>query len=341
MSTKRNWRGPTIAEVARQAGVGRATVDRVLNTRGSVRPSTEQRVLAALDHLKKPDRTAGPPIQECRIAFLSDSGASFNRALEEAVEAVDAATLGVECSLHSELTAGVDPDAFAATIERTAERADALVLVARESPVINRALLSVASRNVPIVCLTTDLPNSGRAIYVGNDQTAAGSTAACLMGRLLASRSGKILLVCSAPYRVQEERELGFRRVLRLEFPHLEVDNRVYSNDDTAYAFRHVSQYIDEHGPPAGIYNVGGGNVGIGRALEEHELLGKTVFIGYELNPNSRALLESGHMDIVIGHDVENEVALSISWILAHLARESPPSIAPTKIQIFTKYNCG
>jgi len=40
-----------------------------------------------------------------------------------------------------------------------------------------------------------------------------------------------------------------------------------------------------------------GGNVGIGKALEAHNLLGKTVFIGHEINPNSRMLLESDHMD--------------------------------------------
>ena len=67
----------------------------------------------------------------------------------------------------------------------------------------------------------------------------------------------------------------------------------------------------ETHGPPIGIYNVAGGNVGIGKALEAHNLLGKTVFIGHEINPNSRMLLESDHMDIVISHDVEHEVALS------------------------------
>jgi len=53
----------------------------------------------------------------------------------------------------------------------------------------------------------------------------------------------------------------------------------------------------ETHGPPIGIYNVAGGNVGIGKALEAHNLLGKTVFIGHEINPNSRMLLESDHMD--------------------------------------------
>ena len=83
-----------------------------------------------------------------------------------------------------------------------------------------------------MVCVATDLPSSGRLAFVGSDQTAAGATAAYLMGRVLGGRAGNVLLVISAPYRGQEERELGFRRVLRAEFPRLNVEERVNSNDD-------------------------------------------------------------------------------------------------------------
>jgi len=341
MNAKRKWRGPTIAEIAKAAGVGTATVDRVLNGRDSVREGTKEKVLAALASLKGPDSREPGRAQLRRITFICDSGSSFNQSLEQAVQEVAAAKQGIDCSFDSVTTPNVEPIRFAQMIERRAGDADGLVVVAREGPVINRALKAVAARHVPIICLTTDLPNSGRVAYVGNDQTSAGATAAYLMGRLVGRNPSKILLVISAPYRVQEEREVGFRRVLRSEFTHLEVEDRVNSNDDVAYSYEHVSRYIEEHGPPAGIYNVAAGNVGIGRALETHDLIGKTVFIGHELNPNSHRLLETGQMDVVIGHDVENEVALSIDYLLALLDRKPLPSITPTKVRIFTKFNCS
>lgn len=341
MAQSGSWRGPTIAEIARAAGVGTATVDRVLNGRDSVREATRTKVLAALAELRGPDAGERGQPRRRRISFICDSGSSFNRSLEQAVRTVAAARDGIECLFDSVTTPNVEPVRFAQLIERRAEDADGLVVVAREAPVINRALRAVVARHVPIVCLTTDLPNSGRVAYVGNDQTSAGATAAYLMGRLVGHNPGKILLVISAPYRVQEEREVGFRRVLRSDFTHLEIEDRVNSNDDGAYSFEHVCHYIEEHGPPAGIYNVAAGNVGIGQALETHGLIGKTVFIGHELNPNSHRLLETGHMDVVIGHDVENEVALSIDYLLALLDRRPLPSITPTKVRVFTKFNCS
>jgi LacI family transcriptional regulator len=343
---KRNWRGPTIAEVAKAAGVGTATVDRVLNGRDSVRLTTRNKVLAALAELQGQGAEASvhdpakpAPMTRRHIRFLSDSGSSYNQTLGEAVGKIGAENDVVACSFESVATSDVDPAHLAEEIERTPDGADGLVIVAREDPLINRALRSVAERQVPIICLTTDLPNSGRTAYVGNDQTNAGATAAYLMGRFVGSAPGKILLVTSAPYRVQEEREVGFRRVLRADFTRLEIDDRVNSNDEVSHSFNNVSKYIEEHGPPAGIYNVAGGNVGIGKALEAFDLVGKTVFIGHELNPNSRRLLEFGQMDIVIGHNVEHEVALSIDCLLALLEGEPLPKIAPTGIEIFTRFN--
>ena len=234
----------------------------------------------------------------------------------------------------------VEPIKFAQLLERAAEGADGLVVVAREDLMINRALRNIAGRGVPIVCLTTDLPNSGRIAYVGDDQVNAGATAAYLMGKAVGERPGKILLVYSAPYRVQEERELGFRRVLRAEFSQLEVDERVNSADDSDFVFQNVRRYIEEHGAPAGIYNVAAGNVGIGRALEAEGLAGKVISIGHELNANSRMLLESGLMHFALGHDVDREVSLAIDCLSAQAERRPLPAVAPGSVRVYTKYNC-
>jgi LacI family transcriptional regulator len=338
--SKRPWRGPTIAEIAKESGVGSATVDRVVNARGNVRSATQARVQAALDRLRRADAADIHPSPR-RIAFICDSGASFSQTLENAVHEFVTANANIDCSFASFATSKCDPIKLANAIERAAGEVDGLVLVAREDLMVNRAVRNVVTRKIPVICLTTDLPTTGRHAFVGSDPTAAGSTAAFLMGQAIGGREGKVLLVYSAPYRVQEERELGFRRVLRSEFLRLTVDERVNSNDDSEFVYRNVVRYIEEHGPPAGIYNVAGGNIGIGKALAEFDLLEKTVFIGHELNPNSRHLLESGVMSIVIGHDVLVEVEAAVNHCLALL--ETPTLLQPplTQVLIYTKYNCN
>jgi len=333
-------RGPTIVEIAREARLGTATVDRVLNGRSSVREVTRLKVLNALERLRRPHQVVYSQTAR-RVAFLCDSGVSFSDTLRAAVSEYVAHHEGFEFSFFGVPTSKVDPVKFANAIERTAGNADALVIVAREDLIINRAIRNVVARKTPVVCLTTDLPASGRQAYVGSDPTSAGSTAAYLMSQVVGKRDGKILLVYSAPYRCQEERELGFRRVLRSEHTHLEVDERVNSNDDTDFVYRNVMRYIEDHGPPAGIYNVAAGNIGIGRAIAEHGLQDKVVFIGHELNANSRMLLETGVMNFAIGHDVGTEVALAVDYIAAHLAQKNVAAPPHTRVHIHTKYSCN
>jgi LacI family transcriptional regulator len=160
------------------------------------------------------------------------------------------------------------------------------------------------------------------------------------MGQVVGAREAKILLVYSAPYRCQEERELGFRRVLRSEHQHLAVEERLNSNDDSEYVHRNVMRYIADRGPPAGIYNVAGGNAGVGRALTDSDLVDKVVFVGHELNANSRVLLESGVMRFAIGHDVVDEVAMAAEHAVALLGKRAVPPPAHTRVRVYTKYNC-
>lgn len=334
------WRGPSILEIAKEARLGTATVDRVLNGRVHVREITREKVLDALVRLKQPSLNGGG-LASKRIAILSESGVTYNSSLEAAV--VECGKIFPDLSLNffGVASGRVDPVKFANLIERTAEESDALIVMAREDIVINRALRNVVARRVPVVCLTSDLPNSGRAAYVGSDQIAAGSTAAHLMGQLVGSREGKILLVYSAPYRAQEERELGFRRVLRTDFSHLEIDDRVNSNDDSEHSYRHVMSYLKDHGTPAGIYNTVGGNTGIGKALKEHDLVGKVTFIGHELNINSRHLLEAGIMNFVIGHDVVAEVEAALRQVAALLDKRALPVLPLSLVRVYTKYSCN
>lgn len=95
------------------------------------------------------------------------------------------------------------------------------------------------------------------------------------------------------------------------------------------------------HGVPAGIYNTVGGNIGIGKALHEHGLVGKTIFIGHELNTNSRHLLETGVMNFAIGHDVMVEVEAAIAHALALLAQDKPAPPPLTRVRVYTKYSCN
>jgi LacI family transcriptional regulator len=331
------WKGPTVREIAALANVGPATVDRVLNNRHGVREKTRQRVLGALDKLSQERSEIESPLS---VRLFCESGETFNAAMAAAAAEVNRSVPGASIEAHYVTTSQLEPSAFGRRIEHDGSEADGVVVVAREHPAINRAIRKLRSVGMPVVCLTTDLPSSRRSTYVGNDQYAAGSVAALLIGNGLPKERNNILIVMSVPFRCQQEREMGFRRVLRSDFPYLKIEERVISDDRPETTCEQLIRFFETNDHPAAIYNVAGANRGVAKALETVGKAGETVFVGHELTNNSRALLESGVMDYVISHDFAGELTAAVRWIRDNLngSTAEPPH---SQILVHTRYNCG
>ncbi len=336
-SKQPGWKGPTIHQIAAVACVGSSTVDRVLNNRSGVSEKTRRRVNDARDKLWNEQRVAADSVE---IRLFCESGETFNSAMFAAEQEVNRSLAGIKITGHYVATKVFDPARFAQKILEDGRSAGGVAVVAREHPAVNQALRKLSMDGIPVVCLTSDLPSARRGAYIGNDQYAAGSVAGLLIGKALPRERQQMLLVMSVPFRCQQEREMGFRRVLRSDFPHLRVEDRVISDDDPETAFEQVRKYVDVNGPPAAVYNIGGANRGIARALEAAGHARQTVFVGHELTSHTRELLASGAMDYVISHDFASEVSAAVKWILD--ARNGVAK-APghTSFLVHTRYNCG
>jgi LacI family transcriptional regulator len=172
------------------------------------------------------------------------------------------------------------------------------------------------------------------------NQFSAGATAAYLMGRFSQKSEGPVILVASAPYVCQEQRESGFRRVLRAEFPGFQIVESINSHDDPESAYHNMRRVLKSAPAPIGVYNTAGGNVGIARAIADADLSGKTIFIGHEGSESSMRLLESGQMEAVTTHDIDQELQRSAA-IIAALRRGQAPDPRHLKIrrpEVLTRY---
>ncbi len=331
------WKGPTIREIARVAGVGPATVDRVLNNRPGVREKTRERVQGALAKLVSERHGMAPALD---IRLFCESGETFIAALREAEDNVNRTLPGAVVRGTYVPTSLSEPAELARALLKGGRQAGGVIVVAREHPALNGAIRQLEAGGVPVVCLTTDLPSSRRSAYVGNDQYAAGSVAGQLIGKALPAAEKRILLVMSAAFRCQQEREMGFRRALRLDFPHLRIDERLISDDVPATTFGHIGKYIDANGPPAAVYNVAGANRGVATALERAGCAHETIFVGHELTAPSCELLQSGTMDYVISHDFTQEMITAVRWLQERrTGAVFQPAHSP--ILVHTRYNCS
>ncbi len=334
--------------VAQRCGVNASTVVRLAQGLGYTGYREFQAVLQdqlfTIARTQTHDTSPSTPTlasRPLRLQLLADSGRSFNEGAAAAARGFCQSSPSVEIVPDLQVSYTVDPAEFAARIEVASEASDGIILVAREHPAINDVVRQVTAKGVPVICLTTDLPTSGRTAYVGSDQYVSGATAGWLCGRMLPDATpGRVLFVYSVPFRCHQDREQGFRHVLRTEFPELAIDEKVSSDESVDVIYEAVRRYIAKSGPPAAIYNVSGANIGVGRALEDEGISRSTVFIGHELNANSRSLLERNIMDITIGHDFDREIALAVECV--RLAQQGiQPVNRITQSQVFTRFNCA
>jgi LacI family transcriptional regulator len=163
-------------DVAARAGVGIATVDRVLNERGSVRVDTARRVIEAARSLGLRRTLPAPYARRLRLDVLlarleTPFCARLQQAFTRITATLDRSVVVQRCTLDQ-----TKPRLVAQRIRDSA--ADGLILYCEEHPAILEAVGGLATRRLPIVCLTTDLPTAPRLAYVGIDHTRAGRTAA-------------------------------------------------------------------------------------------------------------------------------------------------------------------
>ena len=331
----RNWKQTTIKNIAKIAGVGTASVDRVLHNRQGISNDIKTKVLKAYDKILSNSQNI--PLR--KIVVCCESGNSYNNALKKNIENfLKIKKMDIILDPYYISAKDFKSTTFEKIIYDKIEDSDGLIIVSQEDYKIERAIQRYIESKKPVITLTSDLPNSNRTAYVGCDQSAAGATAAKLISDSLSSKKGKILMVMSMPYRCQQERELGFKKILRSNFPELTIKESIYSLDTSEESYKHVKQYIKNNGPPIGIYSISGGNVGVAEAIKETGYKNQIIFIGHELNKNSKKLLDTEEMSYVIGHDVNLEVEKSFS-IIEDFYNERPIKNFQSNTFIYTKYN--
>lgn len=340
---------PRMEEVAQRADVSLATVDRVLHGRSGVRAATVQRVMRAaadLGYVAEAQARAIAAPKPLRLAFLIPEGSNrFLRMLGDMIGYSQEhwAPFNVRC--QAEFIEAFNPEALAKQLLRHAKKSDGIAFMALEHPVVREAVAQLAEQGVPTVTLISDLSNSQRAAYVGLDNRAAGRTAAYLIARFMGpvprGKHAKVAMIAgSLSYKAHEEREAGFLHLFQEQYPAVHVVGAREGQDDAEKNYRQARALFEQHPDLAGIYNIGGGAEGIGRAIHETRLARKPVFIGHGLTPDTRALLIDGTLDAVITQNPQGAV-MNCVRIFANLrdGREPTSGVEQVRSQVIFREN--
>jgi LacI family transcriptional regulator len=296
---------PTMADLAREAGVSLATIDRVLNARAPVRDATMHRILASAEALgyhasgllkqrltEVPERTFG--------FLLQKRNDEFYQALAHALEGATRSASFIRGRPNVEFIDELVPSVIAERLREAGKNADALAVVAIDHPYVNQAIEDLAAKNVPVFSLLSDVTAPSRAGYSGIDSRRAGRTAAWAISRL-AHESGKIgVLLGTHRYLGQELAEISFRSYFRERAPAFQVLETIVDLEDDRIAYEAIVNLLGKNDTLVGIYLAGGGMKGMINALRDERAQRRVIAVCNELLPYTRAALIDGVIDLVL-----------------------------------------
>ncbi|MEM1065212.1 MAG: LacI family DNA-binding transcriptional regulator [Pseudomonadota bacterium] len=314
---------PTVHDLAREAGVSLATVDRVLNERPGVREKTVERVKAAVERIGYVRDTHAANLarrRQYRFAIVLPEGPSqFVDTLRSAVREASGAQFAERALVETIPIPSHDPHAVARTLNGlNTARLDGVAIMAPETPQVRDAVDRLKGEGLAVVALVSDLPSSDRDFFVGINSFAAGRTAAVLMGRFLRGLTGRILVVTNTMQaRDSIERRFGFDAVMADEFPALDVLPSIESHDDPERMRRCVGEALASYGDIRGVYSMGSGNTPLLEGLRGAGDLTDRVVIAHEMTPVTRQALLDGEVDAVITQNVGHLVRSALRVLRA------------------------
>lgn len=336
---------PTVHDIARNAGVSLATVDRVLNERPGVRARTIERVNEAVERLGYVRDVAAANLarqRDYQLVFVIPDGrrgvlANLNEAILEAKKrsAIDRTNISIVRVPSN------DPHRLAAALNNlNVDELDGLTIFAPETPQVRDAIRHLRQNGLAVVAIVSDLPNSDINQFVGINNVAAGRTAGLLLGRFLAGQVADVVVLAgSMQARDHAERRLGFDQIMAEQFDSLNVLPTIEAWDDTDTVQHLLTQALNNNPRIKGIYSVGAGNSGLASVLRDVDDRSIMV-VAHELTSTSRAALEEGTFDAVIAQDQGHIVRSAIRMMRAIRDRHDVnPAQEKIRIEVILKEN--
>lgn len=341
-SAPRRKSSPRLTDIAQQAGVGIATVNRVLNERGSTSVGTREKVIRAAKQLGAKRQL--PDVRSGLTRFdvvMARSRTPFFRRMELALERI-MQLLDRRIVVHRHEFASQDEARTAAFIQHPPHRRDGLIVALHDTPLLREAVRAVSLQGVPVVTLMSDISDVPRLHYAGIDNLHAGRTAGHFMGRLVRQPGRVLVLTNDLAYRAHRDRTSGFMGVMAERCSHLHClpVQACLDDPDKTFAAVDTALRLEAELPLVGLYHSGAGSAGIVQALRRHGQDGQVVWVGHELSDEHRESLVQGQMDLVIDQDPDGQMLSGMQHLLfVNKWLDQMPPTGPNEFRLFCAEN--
>ncbi|NCB94093.1 MAG: LacI family transcriptional regulator [Clostridia bacterium] len=326
--------------VADRAGVSRGTVDRVLNNRSYVKQEVRERILQAIEETgylsprEKHSRTVVKTSETLLLGVLLPNwGGHFTSELMPGILAAEEelSEFGVKIMI-SECETDVPHEAIQKIDALISDGVSGLAVCARDDDLLKQHLLTL-SKQIPVITFNSDLPDSGRLCFVGQDDRKSGRMAGELLGKCI--RSGRIMAVCgNLEFDGHRKRLNGFcERVQELGIPNDRIEV-IETYNDYQLTYRKVTEALQQHSDFSAIYLANESVPGCVDAVHDAGKEQTLRIIAHDVTPAIREYLQDGRLDFTISQDLYRQGHDPLILLRDFLQRDKEPNPDQTATEI-------
>lgn len=340
--------GITLQQIADIAGVSRGTVDRALNNRGRIKPEVEQKIKDIAQELGyQPSRAGralamakknlkiGVILQSAKTPFMKD----VLKGLEAAKKEVEGLGAAVEIQKIEEVNALKVVNTMK---EMKKNDVNGIAICPSEDGFLMQTINTFSQEyNIPILTFNSDLEETERICFIGQDTKRSGQTAAGLMGEIIGGK-GKIAIISG----YEENRSLknridGFTREIFHSYPEIELIAVRYGYDDNWVSEKITEEILEQYNDLKGIYVTGSGILGVCQAVNFLHKSNDIKIIANDFIKENIDYLLDGTINFLIGQDAYTQGYKAIMVLFEKLFDNKEPEgeFQYTEIVIKNKYN--
>jgi LacI family transcriptional regulator, galactose operon repressor len=328
----------TLRDIAKALGTSIGSVHRALHDNPGVSPVTKARVLQMARTLGYRPNLAARYLSSkktLRISVNTLRGTTsfwdeVRAGIREAAASILLENVEIEFRTYPRLGEG-DEDAFEAALK---DKVDGIITFPSRPQILRSWIRRAAGADIPVVCVATDAPHSGRLGIVAIDTLASGSIAADLMGRFLGPRPGSIAItVFDMTITEHAEKYAAFENTLRSFYPGLRLLKPIEDHDVEVEAYSKCRKLFEQSPDLCGVYVTTEASLPVLNAARDANLLDRMTIITTDLFPDLVPQIRSGAVAATIYQRprAQGEIAFRMlhEYLIEGASRSRQVALAP------------
>jgi LacI family transcriptional regulator len=289
----------TLRDIAQALGTSIGSVHRALHDNPGVSPMTKARVQQMARTLGYRPNIAARYLsskKNLRISVNTLKGTTsfwdeVRAGIRETAASILLENVEIDFRTYPSLGEG-EEEAFEAALR---SRADGIITFPSRPHILGPWIRRASRACIPVVCVGTDAPHSGRLGIVAVDTLASGSIAADLMGRFIGGRGGSIAITLFDMAITEHAEKYGaFENTLRAFYPNLQLLKPIEDHDVDSEAYGKCRKLFEKCSNLAGIYVTTEASVPVLNAARDANVLDRLTVITTDLFPDLVPQIRSG-----------------------------------------------